>query len=186
MTLTVVSSCLGWDIASAAPAQLLNKTVVISWSRDITQKKMDGTVFNTRRDDTRQIYVSTAGRVFMRSISRAWGNSSDRQRTGSGGLQRANDIAPGDTKTPEGVQPLDVHFEGNSLVMNRAHYSGASQLRIDFDSGFTTCTMKALSGKAGGAPIVWKGLNGETYEVISNTVTSSSCEIRGGNLFAGQ
>jgi hypothetical protein len=160
-------------VAAAAPAQLLNKTIVISWSRDVTEKRGDGTIINIHRNDTRQIYVSTAGRLFIRRTAQI------RQ------LQRTKDVEPGTTTTPEGQ--VDMRFQGNRLVLTRTHYSGATQLTIDFDPGFTTCTMKVVSGKeAAGAPIVWRGMNGRPFEVISNTVTSSSCEIRDGNLFAGQ
>jgi hypothetical protein len=159
-------------VAAAAPAQLLNKTIVISWGRDVTEKRQDGTIINIHRDDTRKIYVSTAGRLFIRSTAQV-------RR-----LQRTKDVEPGTSTTPEGQ--LDMRFEGNRLVMTRAHYSGASQLTIDFGPGFTTCMMTIVNGKERGAPIVWRGLDGGSYEVISNTVTSSSCEIRDGNLFAGQ
>jgi hypothetical protein len=168
----LVEGIPGAAVAAAAPAQLLNKTIVISWGRNVTEKRGDGTIINIHRDDTRQIYVSTVGRLFIRATGQT-------RR-----LQRTRDVEPDANTTPEGRR--DMRFEGNRLVLTRAHYSGASQLTIDFGPGFTTCTMKVISGKEGGAPIVWRGLDGTPYEVISNTVTSSSCEIRDGNLFAGQ
>ncbi len=165
-------SCLSVETAAAAPAPLINKTIILSWTREVSEKRADGMIINVRRNDTRQIYVSTAGRLFIRSSGQV------------NRLSRTRDVVPGDNSTPEG--PRDAHFEGNRLVLTRAHYSGATRVTIDFDPGFTTCAMKFVAGKEGGAPIVWRGLNGATYELISNTVTSSSCEIRDGNLFAGQ
>ena len=162
----------GAQIAAAAPAQLLNKTVVVSWSRDVTEKGADGHVINIRRNDTREIYVSTAGRLFVRIYAQV-------NRT-----QRRRDLAPGDDSTPAG--PQDAHFEGKRLLLTSGHQSGASRLAIDFDPGFTSCAPTFTYGKEGGAPIVWKGVDGATYEVISNTVISSSCEIKDGNLFAGR
>jgi hypothetical protein len=168
----LVSGIPGAAVAAAAPAQLLNKTIVISWGRDVTEKRGDGTIIDIHRNDTRQIYVSTAGRLFIRRTGQI------RQ------LQRTKDVEPDAMTTPEGSR--DVRFEGNRLVLTRSHYRGATQLTIDFGPGFTSCTMKVVSGKEGGAPIVWRGLNGMPFEVISNTVTSSSCEIRDGNSVAGQ
>jgi hypothetical protein len=168
----LVEGSPGAAVAAAAPAQLLNKTIVISWSRNVTEKRGNGTIINIHRDDTRQIYVSTAGRLFIR-------------RTGQvRGLQRTKDVEPDVKTTPEGSR--DMRFDGNRLVLTSSQYSGATQLTIEFGPGFSTCTMKVVSGKEGGAPIVWRGLDGISYEVISNTVTSSSCEVREGNLFAGQ
>jgi hypothetical protein len=172
IALVLVLSCLRVAIAAAAPAQLVNKTIVVSWTREVSQKRRDGAVVHIRRDDTRQIYVSTAGRLFIRSSAQVNRRS------------RTRDVVPGDNSTPEG--PRDAHFEGNRLVLTRAHYSGATRVTIDFDPSFTTCAMKFVAGKEGGAPVVWRGLDGGTYELISTAVVSSSCEIKDGNLFAGQ
>jgi hypothetical protein len=164
--------CLGAEVADAAPPQLLHKTVVVSWSRAVIEQRMDGSIKNISRDDTRQFYVSTAGRVFMRfsaQVYRKWSTA---------------DYAPGDNITLQGRQ--ESHFEGNRLIFTTTHFSGATRITINFDPSFTGCAATFMYGKERGAPIVWRGLNGETFKVMSNTVTSSSCEIKDGNLFAGQ
>jgi hypothetical protein len=172
ITLVVALPCLGAEIAAAAPTQLLNKTVVISWTRDLVEKRDDGKIIYVHRTDTRQIYVSTNGRLFIRSTAQA------------NGRQQTRDVEPDDNSTPEG--PRDGHFEGGQLILTRARYSGASRVTIDFDSRFTSCTMKFIIAKENGASVRWRGITGATLQVMSSTVTSSSCEIRDGNLFAGQ
>jgi hypothetical protein len=168
----VALSCLGVEIAAAAPAQLFNKTIVISWARDLVEKRDDGKIVYVHRTDTRQIYVSSAGRLFVRSSAQA------------NGRQQTMDVEPDNNSTLEG--PRDGHFEGNQLIVTRARYSGASRVTIDFDRQFTSCAMKFILGRENGAPVLVRGISGTIREIISNTVTSSLCEIQDGNLFTGQ
>jgi hypothetical protein len=172
MPLIFVMGCLGAGVAAAAPPQLFHKTIVVSWSREVIEQGTDGSIRNISRNDTRQFYVSTAGRVFMRFSAQTSRRSS------------THDYAPGDDTTLQGRQ--ESHFEGNRLIFIATHISGAHRITINFDPGFTGCAATFMYGKERGAPIVWRGINGETYKVISNTVTSSSCEIKAGNLFEGQ
>ena len=72
------------------------------------------------------------------------------------------------------------------LKLVPGHQSGATRLAMDFDPGFRSCVPTFTYGKEDGAPIVWRGVDDVAYEVISNTVVSSSCEIKDGNLFAGR
>jgi hypothetical protein len=61
---------VGLGGAQAASAQLLNKTVAISWSESIQEKTEDGRMLNTQASRQRTAYVSSAGRVFVKAATR--------------------------------------------------------------------------------------------------------------------
>jgi hypothetical protein len=152
--------------AAAAPAQLYNKSVVITWSESVQEKNEAGQLLNTSLSRERIAYVSSAGRVFVRST----------QSTRSG-AQKRNELAPG-----SGTGTLA--FQGNSLVGTAVFAGFARRITVTFDAGFSSCTASVVYGKAGG-PQKWTSLVGkQTLEVQSISVGSANCSIREGNLVA--
>jgi hypothetical protein len=177
----VRSGCLALSVAgaispaaAAAPAQLLNKTILISWSSQVTQRAPDGSVVTPRIDAARTVYVSTAGRLFIRT-SRA----NQKKRLASQG-----DLAPGDTRNKAG-EATSMQFHGNQLVGTVAWAAGAGRLVVSFDSSFASCSMDVIYGRLDGN-LQRKGLDGVMYQIQSIQVGSKSCSIRDGNVFAGQ
>jgi hypothetical protein len=168
LTISVLTASLGVvHGAIAAPAQLHNKTIFIRWSEQVTQKGPDGKVINRTISSERAVYVSSAGRTFVRGT-----------RTSSSGLGEKFERSPG-----EGVSQGVLGFQGNQLVGTAVQTGFARRVVGSFDAGFTSCSASVVYGKSGG-PTTWKGFDGVTYEVLSISVSGASCSIRDGNAFA--
>jgi hypothetical protein len=160
--------------ALAAPPQLLNKTIQFSWSAEIVQRGPDGRVVRPRIDASRTVYVSSAGRLFMRA-------SRENQK---GRLKKAADLGP-EATTTKGGEARGLRFVGNNLVGNVAFAQGAGQATISFDPSFSSCSLNIIYGREGGR-MRRRGLDGNMYEIESITATSQSCSVRAGNPFAGE
>jgi hypothetical protein len=162
---------------AAAPTELYNKTVELSWTVESVQRLPDGRTVTPSVHVERQIYVSSAGRLFARTT---------RSSLRRGALiTKSGEVAPGDDRTPGGLA-RQFRFEGHHLVSRAEYHSGAAQMTVDFGADFRTCAMNLVYGRQGGAPIKWKAMDGTIREVISARAVSSSCSIRNGNPFAGE
>src|SRR5436853_7068335 len=64
--LTAAVICTAPSPALAAPAELLNKTITVSYTVTIPGKSEDGSTVPGIRNASRTIYVSSKGRVFAR------------------------------------------------------------------------------------------------------------------------
>jgi hypothetical protein len=160
--------CLASFCAEAAPAELLNKTITVSYTVTIPGRSLDGSTTSGSRAATRTIYVSSAGRVFGR-VTRADGRAAE-----------TKEAAPGD-------RGHTLRFEGGKLVGVMPFASGAAQMTISFGSGGQTCEASIVLGREGGRALSWKGVNGKTYEATgAASVSNVSCSIRAGNAFAGE
>jgi hypothetical protein len=152
--------------ALAAPPQLLDKTITISFTATGQAKSPDGQTRNFNTQLLRIIYVSSAGRLFMRGRA-SW-------RGGS----RGGDFGPG-----EGGGSFS--FQGNRLVGVVPFETGARQITVTFDPGFSSCSASVIEGHAGGV-IRRTGPDGIRYEVTGGTTSAVSCSIRAGNAFASE
>jgi hypothetical protein len=159
--------------ALAAPAQLLNKTIQFGWSTEVVQRGPDGQVVRPRIDASRTVYVSSAGRLFMRT-TRA------NQKLG---LKKGGDYAPG-ASTNKAGEATGLRFAGNNLVGNVAFPQGAAQVTVSFDASFSSCSLNIVYGREGGG-MRRRGLDGKMYEIQSTSVSGQSCSVRAGNPFAG-
>jgi hypothetical protein len=154
--------------ANGAPAQLLNKTINIAYSVNVTFKTPSGRVLNSARHTSATIYVSNLGRVFARQMA----------AQASGRASEASDKGPGETT---------MRFQNGALVGVIPRTSGAVQVTVSFSSGFQSCTVEVLVGKENGKPYKWTGLDGVPYEAVGPiTVSGQSCSIKEGNPFAGE
>jgi len=154
--------------ASAAPSELLNKTITVSYTTTIPGKAPDGQTITGTRHSVRTVYISSAGRIFARVHRR------DRDAS------HTKEAGPGD-------EANTLHFEGNKLVGVQRHVSGAAQMIITWDSAGQSCDATIQSGRDSGNPIQWKGVNGRTYTQTGPVQTSGiSCSIAPGNAFASQ
>lgn len=153
--------------AGGVPAQAMDKTITISFSASGMMKSPDGQTkgFNTRV--SRVIYVSSAGRLFMRHTASAGRNT------------RGGDFDPNDSRTGKG----SFSFQGNKLVGVIPYATGARQITATFDSGFSSCTANVIEGGSGGV-IRRKGPDGVMHEITGGTTSSPSCSIQSGNAFA--
>ena len=164
-----VSAVLSLLISSvhAAPAQLYNKTISISFSVSAPAKGEDGSPLNGSRQVQRTIYISSQGRIFVRSDRRA-GRLSDTVEKG-----------------PDSTSGM-FRFEGNRLIgVNTGFISGAGQLTVTFDPGFQSCNASIVFGRENGKPFKFKGLNGMIFTATGvPSASSPSCSIRDGNPFS--
>jgi len=167
----LISTVMSSQAASAAPAQLLNKTIQLSWSTEVTQRGPDGQVVRPRIDTSRTIYVSNAGRLFDRA-------SRENQKLR---LKKAGDYTPDATKNTAG-EARGLRFSGNTLVGNVGFAQGAVQFTVSFDASFSSCTVNVVFGRDGGG-MRRRGLNGVMYEIMSTAVSGQSCSVRAGNPF---
>jgi hypothetical protein len=157
--------------AQAAPEQLLNKTIVFSFTNNETLREPDGRTINRQPSFSYTDYVSSTGRIFQRS-SRSAGRQS-----------RTRDKEPDKPRLGGG----EIHtnrFEGNKLVIMNGYAAGAVRMVVSFDPNFTTCTVDVVLGKEGGGTIKRRGLDGVMREILSYDITNKSCAIREGNPFA--
>ena len=161
--------------AAGAPPQLHNKSVLLSWSTQVVQKGPDGRVITPTLSQQRTIYISSQGRAFVR----AGRGVSNRQFSAS----KTGESGPDDSRGYDG-EARGISFQGNMMIGTQAYASGAGQIRVTFDPGFSSCTMVAVEGKSGSGPIRVKGLDGQMYERISATSSGYSCSIRDGNALA--
>lgn len=151
--------------AEAAPKQLLNKSVIIAWADSVYQKYPDGTAGTATITRQRIAYVSSAGRVFVRSIN------SDRNATSN------RELAPGE-------QQGTLAFQGNNLVGHAVFSGFARRVLVTFDPSYASCSATVTYGRSGG-PTTWKSFDQKrTFEVQTITAGSPSCSIRDGNAAA--
>jgi len=148
---------------AAAPAALLGRTVTLSYSQSLPTKFPDGKVRTTTKSQTRTIYISSAGRVFMRTARRNNANESDTSESG-----------------PEQTAG-SVHFSGDTLVGTIPGITGATQFVITFDGGFQSCNVRVVTGWPAGSRHVWRGIGGQTLEAVGEMTTTASCSIAAGN-----
>ena len=167
--LTIVGVvALSSTTAVAAPSEILNKTITVSYTTTIPGKSPEGQAISGVRNSVRTVYISSAGRVFARVHRR------DRDAS------HTKEAGPGD-------EANTFRFEGNKLVGVQRHVSGAAQMIITWDSGGQSCNATIQSGRDSDRPIQWKGVNGKTYTATGPVQTSNiSCSIASGNAFASQ
>ena len=150
--------------ATAAPPQALNKTITVSFGVTVPARGTDGSTISGSRSTQRVIYISSAGRVFARAVRRERQNMQIKEA---------------------GPETTTLSFSGNRLIGVMKFDSGASQLTIDFDPSFQSCTASVFAGGESGRPITFKGLNGMMYTTTGKMQFSSpSCSIQSGNALA--
>jgi hypothetical protein len=147
-------------VSFAAPSNLLNKTVTVSFTT--TAQTVDGRGSGTR-SVVRTLYISNAGRIFARTGRR------------EGRDAETKDAAPDQTAST-------YRFAGNNLVGVLKFASGAAQLTVSFDSAGQSCTASVRGGRENGQAYRWKALNGEMRQGIL-TYSGESCSIKPGNAF---
>jgi hypothetical protein len=154
--------------AGGVPAAAVNKTITVSFAATGNAKSADGHVKGFSTQVSRIIYVSSAGRLFMR------------HRATQGANSRGGDFDPNDARAGKG----NFSFQGDRLVGVIPYDAGARQITVTFDPGFSSCTATVIEGHSGGGTIRRKGPNGMMYEISGASTSSPSCSIQSGNAFA--
>lgn len=160
--------------ALAAPAQLYGKSVIVGWTENRMQTT-DNSAAPVSKTASAQlsVYVSDKGRAFSRVSMTV-----ERGRRGNASGQR-------DAVQGEG-SARSVNFSGNSMTVAAPRgNAGALMIRVTFDSGFSGCSARVISGKSGGAAYtrVHSMITGGTYDMYSIQTSGESCSIQSGNVF---
>lgn len=150
---------------AAAPQQLHNKSIIISWGESGTYKRLsDGGMSNPVGQFQLTVYVSSAGRPFVRGTSKAGRFGGTRER------------GPEDNGS-------NVQFNGNTLVMVRGSIGMARRIQTTFDGSFSSCSTTVTIGKIGpNATMI--GFDGAEHQIISMQPGAASCSISDGNALA--
>jgi hypothetical protein len=149
-------------LAQSIPTQLQNKTIHISATFSTPIMGRSGPTIASKIS-TSTIYVSTLGRIFVRSDQRA-----------NNGTTSASEKSPRET---------GWRFSGGKLVNRFSTVSGAATLlEVSFDGSFQNCEYSGIMGHVSGKSYSWKGLNGKRYEATGQgTMSGASCSVTAGN-----
>ena len=168
---TLLAAVPGVAFGAGAPSAAMNKTITISFTASGTGKAPDGTTHPFSTAVTRMVYVSSAGRLFMRHT--ATGSSKGRPT-------RGGDFDPNDSRQGKG----SFSFQGDKLVGVIPYGGGARQITATFDAGFSSCTASVIEGNAGSGSFKRKGPDGVVREISNASTSGASCSIQSGNAFA--
>jgi hypothetical protein len=156
---------------AAPPASgLRGKSIELTWTDTRVEKRLDtGRESHNRQTSTIRVYISEQGRFFTSFDRKARGKRNRSEKRGVSG---------------EGKSLLNWRSEGNTIVADQKFAQGARRVVVSFESGFSSCSVKVIHGKQGGAPIRYFGLTSRNpIELVSIDVTYTTCSIRSGNVF---
>jgi hypothetical protein len=149
--------------AGPAPLQLHGKSITLSWSESGVYKRNGSSVSNTY-NLVRVIYISQAGRAFIRGTAGGRG----------GGVTKE--------AGPEGTAGR-FDFKGNTVIAYQVNRGVARRVVVTLDPAFSSCSAAVAVGKSGPGTTI-EGYDGVTYEVISMQPSAVNCSIREGNALA--
>ena len=177
MPIAILALAMTASGAFAAPTQLYGKTIVITTSESRTSRLVSGgAAHDSTASGTLSIYVSTAGRIFVRSdrtVNRRSGSESKAMDTGPGGGSIGASAAS------------NVQFSGNTMVVSQQMTRGARRLTATFDGSFGSCNGTIINGREGGKPMIIRDrYTGENREVLSIHSSVTGCSVQSGNAFA--
>lgn len=156
--------------ADDIPSQLYDKTISASWTVKNVLRDDNGRVISPTVVSKRLIYISSAGRAFMKAEFKSARRSSERK------------YAPGESTV--GGTARDVAFEEGKLVALSAFQQGAIRIAIAFDGSYSKCTVDIRYGRDGGANIRRRSIDGVMREIVESHVSGETCSIGTGNLIA--
>ena len=155
-----------------APARLVGRSITVHWTENRDQ--IDVTVNRHRSLSAPQtliVYVSSAGRVFSRlTYAGARGASSD-QTAGSADAT--------------GYGARQVLFNNGTMQVTNAFKGGARQITVTADAGWSSCSARVVyAHDQTGRPMRQINLRGHVQQLISVSISGTSCEISEGNALA--
>jgi hypothetical protein len=158
------------SLAAQIPAALRGKSVLIDWADDRTVKDPSGREKNLSQTAAIKLYVSENGRVFSQ-MNRSTGSKDQKTDVQVSGA--SNNF-------------LNWHFDDGTLIADQHFLKGARRLIVKFADGFENCALTVLHGKeTGTGAIRYLGMNDQIeYEIMAISVTSTSCRVQTGNVFA--
>ena len=166
---TTVAIILNTTLAEAGmpPRQLYGKGIRIQYTVETTVAGARKTREVVSSID-RTVYVSTAGRLFERAVSKT------DSHTGT------SDNGPGASSNRAG-DPRGMTFQGNNLVAHIAYASGAGQMTIRFDPTFSSCQGQVVFGAERGQTMARRSYDGIVRQILSIKASSVTCSVTAGN-----
>jgi hypothetical protein len=165
--------------AGSAPKELYGKSITVQWSETrIQRSETEKDTRNFGQAIRMHLYISTAGRPFVQTLSVGTGGVDWRR---GGGVPVAGHFA----ETGPDVSSTKnerVDFEGRTIIVYRQFPSGARRVVVEFDGAPTNCKASVTYGKEGGKNEAWNSGLGRV-EVFSIQVSGVNCSIQGGNVF---
>jgi hypothetical protein len=150
--------------ADGVPRQLRGKTISASWTESsLIQADGEDKPAAASRTTTQTIYLSSEGRIFVRS------------EIVTSGQQKA--------KFEQNPQKTPSHFQNGAIVARVGQVNGAAQKTIRFSPDFQLCTVSVIDGRPqSGSRRYRSEVDGRTYTVLgATTVSNERCSIAAGN-----
>jgi hypothetical protein len=165
-------------LAGSAPAQLLGKSVAVSWTDTRDMSFEDAPHVTRMYLSNLKVYISSAGRAFIEFTLAI-------QTPGGRSASAVGQQAPGDTRSSRG-NPRFIHFEGDSLIVDQQLGDvGARRVAIKFGNNYTSCTASIITGKLGEEPIHSRGMiSGRSLTFYSIQPSTPQCSISEGPAFS--
>jgi hypothetical protein len=154
--------------ASAAPAQLYGRSVIVTWTEEREQRFVgEEELRNVVGYGQFSVYLSSTGRPFSRMSFSVRGRSGSRDAVG-------------------GESRRSVSLQGHDMKAVMPMAGGARLVSVTFDSGFQGCSAQVLTGKQNGSEKirVTSMINGREVEMISVKSGAATCRLQDGNVFA--
>jgi hypothetical protein len=158
-------------VAGPAP-DIVGKSVLVNWTDSMQIQRADGSMNVAVRRELR-IYISSAGRPFVRGTATTGRGSSTSEQVGASG-------------TTSGGGMRAVNVDGHTIVVQGSFGNWARNLRVELSPGGSSCSAQMMVGKeVGSAPKAFRsGISGMMTEVHALTVSGVSCAVQEGNVFA--
>jgi hypothetical protein len=166
LSLALILILVGATPLSAAPPEgLKGKSVVVSWTENRVRRLEGESGFRPATVNMGlSAYVSTQGRVFNRMKSNSGSNDQIAGQTGDS-AQRVPD------------------FNGRSMTVTQQVRGMTRRISVEFDPGYSSCTVRVAIDKGAGAAFVKGFGTGRRQEIQSISATDASCSVRAGNVF---
>lgn len=161
--------------AEAAPApDVVGKSVTVTWS-EARQQRINNApeMRSVTVSFDLGVYVSSTGRPFIRLSSQGnRGTASVNEQVGGSGESLGG-----------GVRTVQV--SGRTLTLQASYGNFARSLRVEMAPGGGSCSAAMSIGKqTGSKPTAFRNAAGMIIEIHSVSVSSISCQMREGNVFA--
>ncbi|MGO4716582.1 hypothetical protein [Bradyrhizobium sp. 2TAF24] len=173
LTFSAFTLCLSGTV-HAAPQQLYGKSVIITWTEERQQKPLgESEIRAVGAAGELDLYVSEQGRNFSR-MRFTVPNARGRLKSGS------RDQVSGENKARH------FNFSGTTLNVGMPRgQGGATQVVVNFDSGFQSCTARVIVGKTPGADrmVARSLITRMPVEIYSAKAGGENCRVQSGNVF---
>jgi hypothetical protein len=166
----LVAICASSAMGAVAPETMRNKSFTVSWTEQHNQSVNGGEFRDYSVPYQFTMYVSSAGRGFVRINIGSGRGSGSHEGVGGGG------------KSFSGGEH-GITFTGSGFVQTST--SGESARRISVDVTGSGCSATITVGKMPGAEVAkFTRTDGRHYEIRSLQAGAASCQMQEGNTFA--